>query len=93
VAPGQLDSHYAPGKPVRLNASEARDGEWLIGFGSVGGDDNLSPAGDLAEAASKLFDALHRADGSPPPAIAVAPIPATGIGIAINDRLTRAAHR
>ncbi|MDF7775859.1 L-threonylcarbamoyladenylate synthase [Sphingomonas sp. AOB5] len=92
VAPGQLDSHYAPSKPVRLNATEASEGEWLIGFGDVSGDDSLSIAGDLTEAAANLFDALHRADAAPANAIAVASIPETGIGIAINDRLRRAAH-
>jgi L-threonylcarbamoyladenylate synthase len=93
VAPGQLASHYAPGKPLRLDATEAREGEWLIGFGRVAGDDTLSAAGDLPEAAANLFDALHRADVAPAPAIAVAPIPDTGIGVAINDRLRRAAQR
>ncbi len=92
TAPGQLASHYAPGKPLRLNASEARDGEWLIGFGAVIGDDNLSIRGDLTEAAANLFAALHRADASRAAAIAVAPIPSLGIGVAINDRLARAAH-
>lgn len=92
TAPGQLASHYAPGKPLRLNATEARDGEWLIGFGAVIGDDNLSIRGDLNEAAANLFAALHRADASRAPAIAVAPIPHLGIGVAINDRLARAAH-
>jgi L-threonylcarbamoyladenylate synthase len=92
VAPGQLASHYAPSKRVRLNADRAEEGEWLIGFGGVGGDDTLSPTGDLTEAAANLFDALHRADAAPARAIAVAPIPHTGIGIAINDRLARAAH-
>lgn len=92
TAPGQLASHYAPGKPLRLNATEARDGEWLIGFGPLIGDDTLSMRGDLTEAAANLFAALHRADASRAPAIAVAPIPALGIGAAINDRLARAAH-
>ena len=91
-APGQLASHYAPTKPLRLEATQASDHEWLIGFGPFEGEENLSPSGDLVEAAARLFDALHRADASPAPAIAVAPIPATGIGIAINDRLRRAAH-
>ncbi len=90
-APGQMASHYAPSKPLRLNANSARAGEWLIGFGPVTGDDNLSASGDLAEAASRLFDALHRADASAGEAIAVAPIPIHGIGAAINDRLGRAA--
>ncbi|MDH4742928.1 MULTISPECIES: L-threonylcarbamoyladenylate synthase [unclassified Sphingomonas] len=92
TAPGQLASHYAPSKPVRLNATEAKDGAYLIGFGAVAGAETLSAGGDLAEAAANLFDALHRADASAAPAIAVAPIPESGIGVAINDRLRRAAH-
>jgi L-threonylcarbamoyladenylate synthase len=90
-APGQLSSHYAPAKPVRLDATDARDGEWWIGFGAHEGDENLSPAGDLIEAAAHLFDALHRADTAPASGIAVAPIPRVGLGVAINDRLSRAA--
>jgi len=93
TAPGQLATHYAPSKPLRLDAAEARPGEWLIGFGAVAGDDTLSAAGDLVAAAARLFDALHRADASDRAAIAVAPIPTDGIGAAINDRLARAAHR
>jgi len=92
TAPGQLSSHYAPSKPVRLEATEARHGEWLIGFGPVAGDDTLSATGDLVAAAARLFEALHRADASGAAAIAIAPIPAEGIGIAINDRISRAAH-
>jgi L-threonylcarbamoyladenylate synthase len=92
-APGQLASHYAPSKPLRLNAKTALAGQWLIGFGDIDGDDNLSPAGDLAEAGSRLFDALHMADASDCAVIAVAPIPDIGIGAAINDRLKRAATR
>ncbi|OYX52257.1 MAG: threonylcarbamoyl-AMP synthase [Sphingomonas sp. 32-66-10] len=92
-APGQLASHYAPRKPLRLNATEARDGEWLIGFGAVDGDDTLSATGDLTQAAARLFDALHRADASDRAAIAVAVVPEDGIGLAINDRLKRAATR
>lgn len=90
-APGQLASHYAPGKPVRLGASQAEDGEFLIGFGPVAGDITLSATGDLAEAAANLYAALHRAAAAPQPRIAVAPIPADGIGAAMNDRLVRAA--
>lgn len=92
-APGQLASHYAPRKPLRLNATEGREGEWLIGFGTVAGDDTLSASGDMTEAAARLFDALHRADASDRTAIAVAPVPEDGIGLAINDRLKRAAAR
>jgi L-threonylcarbamoyladenylate synthase len=90
-APGQLASHYAPSKPLRLNAESTEADEFLIGFGSTSGDSNLSPAADLVEAASRLFDLLHRADSSPKERIAVAPVPDTGLGAAINDRLRRAA--
>ncbi|HEX8578922.1 MAG TPA: L-threonylcarbamoyladenylate synthase [Allosphingosinicella sp.] len=90
-APGQLASHYAPTKPLRLNASGSEAGEWLIGFGAVAGDESLSASGDLREAAANLFSALHRAEASPAARIAVAGIPETGIGRAINDRLRRAA--
>lgn len=93
IAPGQLASHYAPSKPLRINADRARDGEWMIGFGNVPGDDSLSAAGDLIEAAAGLFDCLHRADASDRTSIAVARVPANGIGAAINDRLSRAAFR
>jgi L-threonylcarbamoyladenylate synthase len=90
-SPGQLAQHYAPSKPVRLNAAEAQDGEWLIGFGPVAGDVSLSPSGDLNEAAARLFDLLHQADENGAPRIAVAPVPGEGLGAAINDRLARAA--
>lgn len=90
-APGQLASHYAPGKPVRLGATQAADDEFLIGFGAIGGASTLSPSGDLAEAAARLYATLHEAAAAPQPRIAVAPIPDTGIGAAINDRLRRAA--
>lgn len=92
-APGQLASHYAPSKPLRMNATEARADEYWIGFGELGGDANLSPSGDLVEAAARLFDLLHQADGSPRPRMAVAPVPEKGLGAAINDRLRRAATR
>jgi len=90
-SPGQLASHYAPSKPLRLDADAAEPDEWFIGFGLVSGDDNLSPGGDLGEAAAGLFAALHRGDESARPRVAVAPIPEEGIGLAINDRLRRAA--
>ena len=90
-APGQLASHYAPSKPLRLNASSAAEGEFLIGFGDVMGDVSLSSFGDLVEAAARLFDLLHQADASEKPLIAVAPVPEIGLGAAINDRLRRAA--
>ena len=89
-APGQLASHYAPAASVRLNADTARLGETLIGFGAVQAALTLSPSGDLTEAAARLFDTLRAADRLGRP-IAVAPIPHRGLGLAINDRLTRAA--
>ncbi|WP_420137692.1 L-threonylcarbamoyladenylate synthase [Sphingomonas sp.] len=90
-APGQLLQHYAPSKPIRLNVQAPRHGEWLIGFGAIAGHASLSPLGDLGEAAARLFDLLHQADASTVHAIAVAPIPNVGLGVAINDRLARAA--
>ena len=90
-APGQLASHYAPGKPVRLEARLAEEGEFHLGFGAVTGHFNLSPTGDLAEAAARLYAGLHEAALSPQPRVAVAPIPDEHIGAAINDRLRRAA--
>ena len=90
-APGQLASHYSPGKPVRLDARSAQADEFLIGFGPVAGSINLSSGGDLAEAAARLYECLHAAAAAPNARIAVAPVPAEGIGAAINDRLRRAA--
>jgi L-threonylcarbamoyladenylate synthase len=90
-APGQLASHYAPSKPLRLGAKSNDDDEYLIGFGPIDGTESLSRSGDLIEAASRLFDLLHRADASPSLKIAVAPVPDAGLGAAINDRLRRAA--
>lgn len=90
-APGQLPSHYAPSKPLRMNATNSQGDEYLIGFGEIGGDATLSSSADLVEAASRLFDLLHQADASPSAAIAVAPVPDEGLGAAINDRLRRAA--
>lgn len=90
-APGQLASHYAPGKPVRLNVAQADEDEFHIGFGSVGGDATLSASGDLPEAAARLYALLHAGAAAPQPRIAVAPIPDEDVGAAINDRLRRAA--
>ena len=90
-APGQLESHYAPSKPIRLDANAAEPNEFLIGFGPVKGDANLSVSGDLIEAAARLFDLLHEADAAAKPSIAIAAIPDEGLGVAINDRLRRAA--
>jgi L-threonylcarbamoyladenylate synthase len=90
-SPGQLASHYAPRAALRLNAGEIESGEVLLGFGDVAGAKlNLSPRGDLKEAAANLFAMLRELDKSATH-IAVSPIPATGIGEAINDRLQRAA--
>lgn len=90
-APGQLPSHYAPSKPLRLDARQAGDDEFLIGFGKIDGNANLSVRSDLVEAAARLFDLLHQADASAKPRIAIAPVPQDGLGKAINDRLRRAA--
>lgn len=91
TSPGQLSSHYAPASRLRLNATERKPGEVLLGFGAVEADLNLSPSGNLVEAAANLFEYLHRLDASGPGAIAVSPIPDHGLGAAINDRLRRAA--
>lgn len=93
TAPGQLASHYAPSRPLRTNAATRRPGEAYLGFGTecAGADANLSPAGDTTEAAARLFALLRTLDRPPFSAIAVAPIPESGLGEAINDRLRRAA--
>ena len=92
-SPGRLSLHYAPDAPVRLDVTEARPGEILLGFGPGVGDPrwSLSPTGDLREAAANLFRRLREADRERPSGIAVSPIPAAGLGEAINDRLRRAA--
>ena len=96
TAPGQLMSHYAPHARVRLNARDVRPGEALLAFGpeplaANGQVINLSPAGDLTEAAASLFAALRALDATGAETIAVMPIPEHGLGEAINDRLRRAA--
>ncbi|MFN6926124.1 MAG: L-threonylcarbamoyladenylate synthase [Tabrizicola sp.] len=93
TSPGQLASHYAPEAALRLNAGTAAPGEVLVGFGPVKGTLTLSEAGDLVEAAARLFHALREADrlAGRGGRIAFAPIPETGLGRAINDRLRRAA--
>ena len=98
-APGMLASHYAPDAPVRLDAGDVRPGEVLIRFGgkALPGEAeaalvlDLSPSGNLAEAAANLFGYMKRADATGALSIAFAPIPVTGLGEAINDRLQRAA--
>ncbi|WP_438955553.1 L-threonylcarbamoyladenylate synthase [Cognatiyoonia sp.] len=90
-APGQLASHYAPKGTVRLNADTVEGGETLLGFGPVDAEINLSPSGDLIEAAANLFQCLHQLDQMGAEHIAVSPIPTHDLGAAINDRLNRAA--
>ena len=98
-APGMLASHYAPSAAVRVGATDIRPGEALLAFGAVQPEmaeaavavRNLSPAGDLREAASNLFSYMKELDRSGATTIAVAPIPDRGLGEAINDRLNRAA--
>jgi L-threonylcarbamoyladenylate synthase len=95
-SPGRLESHYAPRKPLRLNASAAHDGEALLGFGRnapPGTAYNLSPLGDTVDAAANLFAMLRALDAGDASGIAVMPIPMQGLGEAINDRLMRAAVR
>jgi len=89
-APGQLARHYAPGVPVRLNVLDPQPGETVLSFGRDTGEFRLSPRGDLTEAASNLFQMLRQAAALGRP-LAVDPIPMEGIGLAINDRLKRAA--
>lgn len=94
-APGMLESHYAPRASVRLNAHDVREGEALLAFGTdaprAATTINLSPTGDLVEAAANLFSALRSLDATGAAAIAVMPVPEFGLGEAINDRLRRAA--
>jgi L-threonylcarbamoyladenylate synthase len=91
-APGMMLRHYAPRLPVRLFAQTATPEEFHIGFGEILGDRSLSLHGNLVEAAAALFETLHTAESSGKAGIAVAPIPETGLGLAINDRLRRAAR-
>ena len=98
IAPGQLQSHYAPDTSVRLDAISQQDDEELIGFGPVPGAGqlclSLSSSGNIQEAAANLFSMMHQANAVTTGThrrIAVAPIPKDGIGEAINDRLQRAA--
>lgn len=91
-SPGMMTSHYAPTLPMRLNATDIKDGEILLGFGVCGGATlNLSPSGNLAEAAANLFAMMRELDREGYQTMAVSPIPKQGLGLAINDRLTRAA--
>ena len=85
------DAQLPPSAPVRLNARGAETGEALLGFGAVEASLNLSPSGDLEEAAANLFAMLRALDKPGVTGIAVSPIPDYGLGLAINDRLKRAA--
>lgn len=90
-SPGRMALHYAPDAPVRINVAAPEPGEAFLAFGPSDSPFNLSSTGDLVEAAANLFAMLRSADRTKPVAIAVAPIPAEGLGEAINDRLKRAA--
>ncbi|SLN35779.1 L-threonylcarbamoyladenylate synthase [Oceanibacterium hippocampi] len=92
-SPGMMESHYAPAGAVRLGATARRAGEHWLGFGpeAAGADLNLSPSGDPVEAAANLFAMLHALDEAGASTIAVSPVPDVGLGVAINDRLRRAA--
>lgn len=95
-SPGQLLKHYAPRLPLRINIlpQERQENEFYIGFGAYDGELNLSKSGNLTEAAANLFAFLHLAeDQQDYPAIAMAPIPDIGLGLAINDRIRRASYR
>lgn len=94
-APGQLLKHYAPEHPLRINAATRQPGEFFIGFGKIADCDlNLSPNGDLCEAAANLFAFLREADQKKDyKGLAISPIPETGLGLAINDRIRRASYK
>ena len=94
-SPGQMLKHYAPNNSFRINALSKQDDEFLIGFGDVKDADlNLSPKGDLCEAAANLFAYMRIADSQNKYSkIAMSPIPETGLGLAINDRIRRAAYK
>ena len=94
-APGQLLKHYAPSHPLRINAATRQPGEFFIGFGDIKDCElNLSPRGDLCEAAANLFAYLRQADKTEGyKSLAISPIPENGLGLAINDRIKRASYK
>lgn len=95
TSPGQLLKHYAPAKTLRINATSRESGELFIGFGAgyEWADLNLSPTGDLREAAANLFAYMRQADKDTRfSRMAMAPIPQEGVGLAINDRIRRASR-
>lgn len=93
-SPGQLTSHYAPNKDLRIDVKEKEATETLIGFGQIPCDINLSEKGDLAECSRNLFHTIRLLDkDASVKKIAISPIPNYGIGVAINDRLKRASQK
>ena len=93
-SPGQMLKHYAPKYETRINVTNPDSDEFMIGFGSINGHLNLSPSGDLAEATANLFSYMHMAEEQNQyKKIAIAPIPMTGLGRAINDRIKRASYK
>ncbi len=93
-SPGMMSRHYAPNAALRMNVTSPEEDEIFVGFGDsfMPGQPNLSTDGNLIETAANLFEILHALDASGVQRIAIAPIPETGLGLAINDRLRRAAH-
>ena len=93
-SPGQMLKHYAPKYETRINVTRPNEDEFMIGFGKIKGHLNLSPTGDLAEATANLFAYMHMAEEQKKyTKIAIAPIPMTGLGRAINDRIKRASYK
>ena len=93
-SPGQMLKHYAPKYETRINVTQPNDDEFMIGFGKINGHVNLSPSGNLAEATANLFAYMHMAEEQTIyTKIAIAPIPMTGLGRAINDRIKRASYK
>ncbi len=93
-SPGQMLKHYAPNHNLRINAQQKQKDEFLIGFGNCDADLNLSPSGDLCEAAGNLYAYLRQADKiAGNKSLAMSPIPEHGLGLAINDRIRRAAYK
>ena len=93
-SPGQMLKHYAPKYETRINVTEPNKDEFMIGFGEIDGHLNLSKSGDLREATANLFSYMHKAEEQTQfTKIAIAPIPMTGLGRAINDRIKRASYK
>jgi len=93
-SPGQMLKHYAPKYETRINVTKPNEDEFMIGFGKINGHLNLSPNENLAEATANLFSYMHLAEEQTKyTKIAIAPIPMTGLGRAINDRIKRASYK